>query len=121
MTTTKRYSRTPNPYELFAAELRQRGVATTAERLEETAAALRDRRRLDAKADLEHLKDSAIVVKRARRAQAVAHSLWAMSPSSSNRQALAEATAARREATEMLREECLQDQNLFDDVLRAIS
>lgn len=119
--TPTRYSSGPDVFAWLAREMTARGVPADAQRLEERSAAIKSRQRIDTKAAVEHLKDLAIAVKRARRAQAVAHGVWAMSPTSSNRQALNEAHEAYRQATEMLREECLQDQNLFDDVMRAVS
>jgi hypothetical protein len=121
MTTTKRYSRTPNPYELLAAELRQRGVATSAERLEDQSAALRDRRRLDEKADIDNVRNLAIAAKRARRGLEVATTIWQLSPTSSNRQALAQATAARREAMATLREELCNDDDMVSAAIRWVS
>jgi hypothetical protein len=116
-----RYSPGPNPYGLFAAELRQRGVATTAERLEETTAALRDRRRLDEKADLERVRDLAIAAKKARRAVEVATALWRMSATSANRQDLTEAYADRASAMAELREALANDDDLVSRAIAWVS
>jgi hypothetical protein len=116
-----RYAPGPSSWEWMASELRRRGIEADALRLQEQSAAIKSRRKLDAKADAEHVRNLAIALKKAKRAQAVAHGLWAMSPTASNRQALAEAAAARQEARAALLEACLQDQGLVDDVMRSVS
>jgi hypothetical protein len=116
-----RYSPGPSTYEWLASELRQCGVATTAERLEETTAALRDRRRLDEKADVERVRDLAIAAKKARRAVEVATALWRMSATSANRQALTEAYVDRASAIAELREELCNDDDLVSAAIRWVS
>jgi hypothetical protein len=113
-----RYSGAPNPYEWLAREMRHPGVATSAERLEDRAAALRSRRKADEKADIAHVKDLAIGAKRARRALEVAQGMWQLSPTPANRQAVTDAYAARSEAMAELREALANDDDL---VARAIS
>jgi hypothetical protein len=119
--TPTRYAPGPNTYELLSRELNRRGLQTTAERLEDQSAALRDRRRLDEKANVERVRDLAIAAKKAQRAQAVAHGLWAMSPTSANLQALAEATADRSEAMAELREALANDDDLVSRAIAWVS
>jgi hypothetical protein len=47
--------------------------------------------------------------------------MWQLSPTSSNRHVLAEATAARREAMAALREELCNDDDLVSAAIRWVS
>jgi hypothetical protein len=114
----KGYSPTPDPYEVLARELRARGINTSADRLEDRAAALHDRRRLDEKADVERVRDLALTVKKARRALEVAQTMWQLSSTQANLRAVTEAMAARREAEKILREELLNDDELVSAAIR---
>jgi hypothetical protein len=116
-----KYSPGPSTYEWLASELRQCGVATTAERLEETTAALRDRRRRDERADVERVRDLAIAAKKSRRAVDVATALWRMSATSANRQALTDEYAARSEAMAELREALANDDDLVSRAIAWVS
>jgi hypothetical protein len=116
-----RYSSAPDPYAWLARELRQRGIRADADRLADQAAALRDRRRLDNQAEVETVRTLASAAKRARRAAEVAQSIWRMSPTSANRQALTEAYAARSEAMTELREELCNDEDMVSAAIRWVS
>jgi hypothetical protein len=116
-----RYSGSLSPYQWLAGELRRLGINASAERLEDQSAALQSRRRLDAKADIEHVRALALAVKKARRAVEVAHIAWGLNSTQANLQALAEATAARREAMAAIREELCNDDDLVSAAIRWVS
>jgi hypothetical protein len=119
--TPTRYSGTVNAYEWLASELRKRGVQASTDQLEVRAAAIRERKRLDATAAVGHVKDLAVAVKKAKRAAEVAESLWRLSPTAGRRKAVADAYATRSEAKAELLEACCQDQSLYAAVLRSVS
>jgi hypothetical protein len=101
--------------------MRRLGVETSAERLEDQSAAIKSRQRLDNEADLEHVLNLAIAAKRARRGLEVATAMWQLSRTSSNRQALAEATAACSEAMADIREELCNHDDLVSAAIRWVS
>jgi hypothetical protein len=116
-----RYSGSLSPYQWLAGELRRLGINASAERLEDQSAALQSRRRLDAKADIEHVRALALAVKKARRAVEVAHIAWGLNSTQANLQEITAAMRARSDAEKALREGLCNDDDMVSAAIRWVS
>jgi hypothetical protein len=113
---SKRYG-PPRPADAVASLLRRRGIDLDPQRLEETAAAERDRAKREFSEYRDRVGDLALAAKRTRRAAELAEWAWRRNPGFGGTLAEAKrAKQARRAADEALREELLFDEALIAQV-----
>jgi hypothetical protein len=110
----------PTPGDVVAALLRRRGIDVDPERLEDSVAAERSRKKIDDAARVEHVRSLAIGVKKARREAELCQFDWRLNPNSDTLHAARAAQHARTAAENELREQLLGDQDLFADVMRSV-
>jgi hypothetical protein len=115
----KRYGG-PTPGDIVAALFRRHGVDVDPARLEDRAAAVRSRRKIDDAAGVEHVRRLAIAVRKARREVELCEFDWRLNPNSDTLHAARAAQQARTAAENELREQLLGDQDLFADVMRSV-
>jgi hypothetical protein len=110
----------PTPGDVVAALLRRRGIDVDPERLEDSVAAERSRKKIDDAARVEHVRSLAIGVKNARREAELCQFDWRLNPNNDTLHAARAAQHARTAAENELREQLLGDQDLFADVMRSV-
>jgi hypothetical protein len=115
----KRYGG-PTPGDIVTALFRRHGIDVDPERLEDRAASMRSRRKIDDAAGVEHVRSLAIAVKKARRETELCEFDWRLNPNSDTLHAARAAQQARAAAERKLREQLLGDQDLFADVMRSV-
>jgi hypothetical protein len=108
----------PRPADQIAALLRRRGIDLDPERLDETAAAQRDRNKREFGEYRDGLGQLAAVVKRSRRQCEVEEYAYRSRPSSENLRRAKDAQLGRKRAEDDLLEACMQDRELYRALLR---
>jgi hypothetical protein len=103
-----------------AALFRRHGIDVDPVRLEDRAAALKSRAKINDAAGVEHVRRLAIAVKKARREAELCEFDWRVDPNSDTLHAARAAQQARTAAENELRDQLLGDQDLFADVLRSV-
>jgi hypothetical protein len=115
----KRYG-APTPGEFVAALFRRHGIDVDPVRLEDRAAAEKSRTKINDSAAVEGVRALASAAKRARRNCELAEFHWRHNPCGGTLAAARAAQQARTAAENVLREQLLDDQDLFADVMWSV-
>jgi hypothetical protein len=104
------------PADRVASHLRRHGISLSAQRLDETLAAERDREKADFSEYRDQVEMLALAAKKARRAAELDEAAWRRNPTQDNLQHAKAAQQARKAADETLREFLLWDEQLISAV-----